>query len=69
MKNLHDQMKELLVSYLAEGVHTEKRRLCKVIEQTIDDMKFPDNADPVQVKELIKKAVLAEIRYEERGTR
>ena len=67
MKSLHDEMQALLTNYLAEGIHVERKRLYKAVEQTIDDMTVPEQMDPVKMKELFKKAVLAEIKFEERG--
>ena len=67
MKSVHDEMQALLTNYLAEGIHVERKRLYKAVEQTIDDMAVPEQMDPVKMKELFKKAVLAEIKFEERG--
>lgn len=69
MRNIHDEMQNLLNSYLAEGIHGERKRLYKAVAQTIDELVIPAQMDPVQIKNLIKKEVLAEIKFEERGKR
>lgn len=69
MKSVHDEMQALLTNYLAEGIHVERKRLYKAVEQTIDELVIPEQMDPVQIKNLIKKEVLAEIKFEERGKR